>query len=81
MHKILTAVLLLCSLSSGAQKAATSLLYPDEKHFKNMRQLTNGGDNAEAYFGFDNEHITFQRTNTKEGVSCDQIGAHFSNTA
>ncbi len=50
-----------------------SLAYPDEKHFKNMRQLTTGGDNAEAYFGFDNEHITFQRTNPTEGLSCDQI--------
>ncbi len=50
-----------------------SLTKPDEKHFKNMRQLTWGGDNAEAYFGFDNEHITFQRTNPKEGLMCDQI--------
>ena len=49
------------------------LVYPDEKHFKNMRQLTTGGDNAEAYFGFDNEHITFQRRNPNEGVNCDQI--------
>ena len=46
---------------------------PGEKHFKNMRQLTTGGDNAEAYFGFDNEHITFQRRNPAEGVMCDQI--------
>lgn len=52
---------------------AKSLAYPDEKHFKHMRQLTTGGDNAEAYFGFDNEHITFQRTNPKEGLMCDQI--------
>ena len=50
-----------------------NLTYPDEKHFKNMRQLTTGGDNAEAYFGFDNEHITFQRRNPAEGVDCDQI--------
>jgi len=50
-----------------------SMIYPDERHFKNIQQLTFGGDNAEAYFGFDNEHITFQRTNTKEGVQCDQI--------
>lgn len=47
--------------------------YPDEKHFKNLRQLTIGGDNAEAYFGFDNSHITFQRTNPNEGLMCDQI--------
>ena len=50
-----------------------SLVYPDEKHFKNMRQLTTGGDNAEAYFGFDNTHITFQRRNPAEHVDCDQI--------
>jgi hypothetical protein len=24
--------------------------YPQEKHFKNVRQLTFGGNNAEAYF-------------------------------
>lgn len=50
-----------------------SLAYPDEHHFKNIKQLTFGGDNAEAYFGFDNEHIIFQRTNPKEGLNCDQI--------
>lgn len=50
-----------------------TLVYPDEKHFTNVRQLTFGGDNAEAYFGFDNEHIVFQRTNAKEGLKCDQI--------
>ena len=38
-----------------------------------MVKLTSGGDNAEAYFGFDNEHITFQRTNKAEGIACDQI--------
>lgn len=70
--RILPAALLLTCLTAKAQDTK-SLAYPDEKHFKNMRQLTTGGDNAEAYFGFDNEHITFQRTNTKEGVSCDQI--------
>jgi len=50
-----------------------SLHYSDEKHFKNIRQLTFGGDNAEAYFGFDNEHIIFQRAAPKEGIACDQI--------
>ncbi len=71
-QSIATALLLSVSLLSRAQDK-TPLAYPDEKHFKNMRQLTNGGDNAEAYFGFDNEHVTFQRTNPKEGVDCDQI--------
>ncbi len=59
----------------SASKGATDgkLEYADERHFKNMRQLTFGGDNAEAYFGFDNEHITFQRTSASDGVECDQI--------
>jgi len=56
-----------------AGKKKEKLVYPDEKHFKNVKQLTFGGDNAEAYFGFDNNHIVFQRTNTKEGLKCDQI--------
>ncbi len=55
-----------------AQEQKT-LIYPEEKHFKNMRQLTFGGDNAEAYFGFDNEHITFQHRNLTSGPMCDQI--------
>lgn len=49
------------------------LVYKDEIHFKNVRQLTFGGDNAEAYFGYDNDHIIFQRTNPDEGLKCDQI--------
>jgi TolB protein len=72
MKRIFTALLLFSVLLLKAQDNK-SLAYPDEKHFKNLRQLTTGGDNAEAYFGFDNEHITFQRTNPKEGLSCDQI--------
>lgn len=74
-------VVALLGLSSGIfaqekparQNAGNILHYPEEKHFRNVRQLTFGGDNAEAYFGFDNEHIIFQRTNPKEGLECDQI--------
>src|SRR5438477_4446983 len=33
--------------------------------------LFRSGDNAEAYFGFDNEHITFQRRNPAEGYQCE----------
>ena len=58
----------------NAQLTQTGMIrYPEEKHFGNVRQLTFGGDNAEAYFGFDNTHFTFQRTNPKEGLHCDQI--------
>ncbi len=47
--------------------------YGEEKHLKNVRQLTFGGDNAEAYFSFDSRLITFQATNKGWNASCDQI--------
>jgi TolB protein len=47
--------------------------FPDEKYFANVRQLTFGGDNAEAYFSFDGKYLVFQKTNPKEGIQCDQI--------
>jgi Tol biopolymer transport system component len=58
---------------SHTDTAKGTLMYHDEKHFKNVRQLTFGGDNAEAYFSFDGKAIIFQRTNSKEGLNCDQI--------
>jgi Tol biopolymer transport system component len=50
-----------------------SLLYANEKHFKNIQQLTFGGDNAEAYWSYDGKYLIFQRTAPKDGVLCDQI--------
>jgi TolB protein len=56
-----------------AAKASDTLLYPDEKHFRNVRQLTFGGDNAEAYFSYDGKWLIFQHKNEKENVMCDQM--------
>ena len=36
-----------------------SLIYPEETHFKSMRQVTFGGDNAEAYWSFDDKQLVF----------------------
>lgn len=47
--------------------------YDQEKHLKNVRQLTFGGDNAEAYFSFDNKELVFQANNPAWGTECDQI--------
>lgn len=58
---------------SGSTPVADTLRYPDEVHLKNIRQLTFGGDNAEAYWSFNGKYIVFQRTNPKEGLNCDQI--------
>ena len=48
-----------------------TLILPGEKHFKNLKMLTNGGENAEAYFSFDGSKIIFQ--STRPPYECDQI--------
>lgn len=58
-------IFLLSSIFSFAQQS--------ERHLKNIRQLTFGGDNAEAYFSFDDKKLCLQITNPKWNVSCDQI--------
>ncbi|MFN4962418.1 MAG: TolB family protein [Bacteroidota bacterium] len=50
-----------------------SLRYAEESHFQNIRQLTFGGDNAEAYWSYDGKSLVFQRTSLKDGIPCDQI--------
>ena len=50
--------------------AAKSLALPQEKHLTNIKQLTNGGENAEAYFSFDGQRLSYQTT---LGHGCDQI--------
>jgi Tol biopolymer transport system component len=42
-----------------------------EKHLRNIRQLTHGGENAEAYFSPDGRRLIFQ--STRPGTPCDQI--------
>ncbi|HNN31814.1 MAG TPA: hypothetical protein PKJ70_07995, partial [Chitinophagaceae bacterium] len=59
--------------SHQSQPVVDSMHYANEKHFKNIQQLTFGGDNAEAYFSFDGKYLIFQKTNPKEGIDCDQI--------
>ena len=43
---------------------------PGESHLVNVRQLTNVGTQAEAYFSRDGRWITFQ--STRDGRTCDQ---------
>ncbi len=47
--------------------------YEKEKHFANVRQMTFGGDNAEAYWSTDSKQLVFQATNEAWGAQCDQI--------
>ena len=56
----------------GCAHQAPSVITPEtgERHFANIRQLTNGGENAEAYFSADGRHLIFQ--STRDGRPCDQ---------
>jgi Tol biopolymer transport system component len=48
-----------------------TLSAPGEKHIRNIRQLTFGGQNAEAYFSADGKKLIFQ--STRGDLGCDQI--------
>jgi Tol biopolymer transport system component len=58
--------------SPAPQDSPASLTTPEEQtHLKNVRQLTFGGQNAEAYFSADDKQLIFQHQGA--GVPCDQI--------
>src|SRR5947209_6649928 len=75
--KILIPLFMIASLlvSSGSRasipQADKSLALPSEKHLRNMRQLSFGGQNAEAYFSADGRELIFQ--SQRDGRGCDQI--------
>ena len=53
------------------QSSSQSTSLPNEKHLANLKQLTFGGENAEAYFSSDGKQLIFQ--STRDGRGCDQI--------
>jgi Tol biopolymer transport system component len=50
---------------------SNSLTVSGEKHLQNIKQLTFGGENAEAYFSFDGKKLIFQ--SKRDQLQCDQI--------
>lgn len=60
--------------SNDYNPQADSLRFAGEVHLRNIKQLTFGGNNAEAYWSFDNKQLVFQsdweEINTQ---GCDQI--------
>ena len=50
-----------------------TLKYENEKNIRNLRQLTFGGDNAEAYWSFNSNMLVFQSNNPAWDLNCDQI--------
>ena len=54
--------------------AGDSLRFEQETHLRNIRQLTFGGNNAEAYWSFDDEQLVFQSDWSHiNDQGCDQI--------
>jgi Tol biopolymer transport system component len=51
--------------------APKDLALPEERHLKNVRQLTFGGDNAEAYWAFGGDRLILQ--SNRKPYQCDQI--------
>ena len=58
-----------CAGNRGAARPIPAR--PDEPHLRNVRQLTFGGENAEAYFSADGRRLTFQATHAGPHP-CDQ---------
>lgn len=66
------------TLANLAQEGV-QLTTPDEVHLSNVRQLTVGGENAEAYWAFDGSMLVYQ--GNKPDAECDQIFLLDPNTA
>ena len=61
----------LCGENNKASIQNNDLALPQEKHLRNVKQLTFGGENAEAYFSPDGKKLIFQ--STRDERECDQI--------
>jgi Tol biopolymer transport system component len=64
------AALLAAAACYRAPRVPTVAPAPGERHLANVRQLTRGGENAEAYFSPDGRQLIFQ--STRDGRRCDQ---------
>ena len=69
--KGMLSILLVAMLATNTFSQQDLLRSPLESHLKNIKQLTFGGTNAEAYFSFDETKLIFQ--STREPYHCDQI--------
>jgi len=71
--KLVFVLSLIFSLAYNAKLFAQNkdYLFEGENHFKNVKMLTNDGENAEAYFSFDGKKLVYQAT--FDSMECDQI--------
>ena len=71
MKKLCLFLAIIITAFSNICAQQNSLVVPGEKHLTNIKQLTFGGENAEAYFSFDGKKLSFQ--SKRDGRGCDQI--------
>ncbi|MEP7147842.1 MAG: hypothetical protein ABI857_03075 [Acidobacteriota bacterium] len=71
MTKLYLFPFLIITLFVNISAQENSLAFPGEKHLTNIKQLTFGGENAEAYFSSDGKQLAFQ--SKRDGRDCDQI--------
>jgi Tol biopolymer transport system component len=68
---LLASLTLVAACATQQSATLTPVTDPIEsRHFSNVRRLTNGGENAEAYFSADGSKLIFQ--STRDGRTCDQ---------
>lgn len=60
-----------CPIPGGER--VDSLIQDDEAHFTALWKLTSGGENAEGYWSFAGDRLSFQRRNEAERINCDRI--------
>ena len=68
---LLAGVVYALASSSPAAQGPAPANARAEKHLQNIRKLTSGGENAEAYFSADGSRLIFQAT--RADYPCDQI--------
>jgi Tol biopolymer transport system component len=56
---------------AAASPAVAREAFEGERHLQNLRQITFGGENAEAYWSFDERRLIFQ--STRDDLTADQI--------
>jgi TolB protein len=77
IRTFLAPLILLCmyacatAQSLAVEGGAAPTRYEGERHLVNLRQLTFGGQNAEAYFSHDGSELIFQ--STRDELQCDAI--------
>ena len=71
MKKLYFVIVVIITLLSTTFAQQNSLAVAGERHLSNIRQLSFGGENAEAYFSFDGKQLIFQ--SKRDNRACDQI--------